>query len=131
MNRVTTNTFRRASNRPASLSENLPGMEKEPPNNSAGKSPGPVQATLNGAIRHARRVVVAVVGGTVLLVGVVMIVTPGPAVVMIPLGLAILAVEFAWARRLLNRVREKFADRAAAARNRAKNPAAEADDNAR
>lgn len=57
--------------------------------------------------RSARRVVVAVIGGTVLLIGVAMLVLPGPALVVIPVGLAILGVEFAWARRLLTTVREK------------------------
>jgi uncharacterized protein (TIGR02611 family) len=54
----------------------------------------------------ATKMVVTVVGGAVLLVGVVMLVTPGPAVVMIPLGLAILATEWRWARRLLVRARQ-------------------------
>jgi tellurite resistance protein TerC len=58
-------------------------------------------------LKRARRLVVAVIGGTVLLVGVAMIVLPGPALVVIPLGLAILATEFVWARRLLERVREQ------------------------
>jgi uncharacterized protein (TIGR02611 family) len=58
-------------------------------------------------VKQARRVVVAVVGGTVLLVGVAMIVLPGPAFVVIPLGLAILATEFVWARWLLSRIKEK------------------------
>ena len=49
----------------------------------------------------------AVVGGTVLLVGITMIVLPGPAFVVIPLGLAILATEFVWARWLLSRIKEK------------------------
>jgi uncharacterized protein (TIGR02611 family) len=53
----------------------------------------------------ATKVVVSVVGGAVLLVGVIMLVTPGPALVMIPLGLAILATEWHWARRLLVRAR--------------------------
>ena len=53
----------------------------------------------------ARRIAVAVIGGTVVLVGVIMLVTPGPAFVVIPLGLAILAVEFAWARRWLNKLK--------------------------
>lgn len=53
----------------------------------------------------ARRIAVAVIGGTVVLVGVIMIVTPGPGLVVIPLGLAILAVEFAWARRWLNKLK--------------------------
>lgn len=43
----------------------------------------------------------AVVGGTVLALGVVCIVLPGPAFLVIPAGLAILAIEFAWARRWL------------------------------
>lgn len=56
--------------------------------------------------RAARRIVVAVVGVTVVLVGVVLIFTPGPALVVIPAGLAILSIEFAWARRWLRRLRD-------------------------
>lgn len=52
-----------------------------------------------------RRAVVAVIGFTVLLIGVAMVVLPGPAVVVIPLGLAILATEFVWAQRLLDKAR--------------------------
>ena len=55
--------------------------------------------------RVARKVVVAVIGTTVLAFGVALIVLPGPAVVVIPLGLAILGTEFLWARRLLRRLR--------------------------
>jgi len=58
-------------------------------------------------VRAARRIVIAIVGGTVLLIGIVMIVAPGPAVLVIPAGLAILGLEFAWARRWLRKVREK------------------------
>ena len=61
--------------------------------------------------RMARRVVVAVVGVTVLVIGIVMIVTPGPALVLIPVGLAILSIEFAWARAWLKRVREAISNR--------------------
>ena len=57
--------------------------------------------------KTARRMVVFVVGMTVLVIGIVFIVTPGPAFVVIPAGLAILATEFLWARRLLNRMKEK------------------------
>lgn len=57
-------------------------------------------------VRAAWRAIILVVGGTVLLVGVAMIVLPGPAFVVIPAGLAILATEFVWARRLLVRVRD-------------------------
>ena len=55
----------------------------------------------------ARRIAISVAGGTVLLIGVIMIVTPGPAFVVIPAGLAILSVEYAWARYWLKRVKEK------------------------
>lgn len=57
--------------------------------------------------KAARRVVVTIVGGTVLLIGIVMLVFPGPALVVIPIGLAILGAEWAWARRLLRTVRDK------------------------
>lgn len=56
-------------------------------------------------LRQARRVVVGVIGSTVLLVGVALLVLPGPAFIVIPAGLAILAMEFAWARRWLQRLK--------------------------
>jgi len=60
-----------------------------------------------GALRQARRLVVLVTGLTVVAVGAAMIVLPGPAVVVIPLGLAILATEFMWARRLLDNMKAR------------------------
>jgi hypothetical protein len=59
--------------------------------------------------RRARKLVVAVVGLTLLGIGIVMLVTPGPALVVIPLGLALLATEFIWAGRCLKRVRRLVA----------------------
>jgi tellurite resistance protein TerC len=56
-------------------------------------------------IRIARRVIVSVVGVTVVLIGVALLVLPGPAFIVIPVGLAILATEYAWARRWLKKVR--------------------------
>ena len=55
--------------------------------------------------QQMRRVIVAIVGASVLLVGIVMLLAPGPAFVVIPAGLAILAIEFVWARRLLRQVK--------------------------
>lgn len=55
--------------------------------------------------KTARKVVVGVVGGTVVLIGIALIVLPGPAFVVIPVGFAILAIEFAWARRWLRRLK--------------------------
>ena len=57
-------------------------------------------------VRAAWRSIVLVVGGTVVAIGVAMIVLPGPAFVVIPAGLAILATEFVWARRMLTRVKD-------------------------
>ena len=65
----------------------------------------------------ARRIVVAVVGTTVLIAGIIMLVTPGPALVVIPLGLAILGAEFAWARAFLRRVRRHISAQLAGARS--------------
>lgn len=59
-------------------------------------------------LKQAKRLIVAVVGFTVLLGGVAMLVLPGPAILVIPLGLAILATEFVWARLLLNKVKSKI-----------------------
>ena len=59
--------------------------------------------------RQARRIVVLVVGGTVMIAGLIMIFTPGPAVVVVPLGLSILAIEFVWARRWLKKLKDKGA----------------------
>lgn len=56
-------------------------------------------------LRHARKLVVAVVGGSVVLVGIALLVLPKPAILVIPLGLAILATEFLWAGRWLKRAR--------------------------
>jgi hypothetical protein len=52
---------------------------------------------------RVRKVVYSIVGVSVIVIGLVMIVLPGPAVIVIPLGLAILAGEYAWARRVLRR----------------------------
>ena len=56
-----------------------------------------------------RRAVVGVIGGTIVLIGIALIVLPGPAFVVIPLGLVILGSEFAWARWLLRRAKKMIA----------------------
>jgi len=57
--------------------------------------------------RQLKRLIIAVIGFTVLLIGLAMIVLPGPAIVVIPIGLAILATEFVWARNLLKKLKMK------------------------
>lgn len=58
------------------------------------------------ALRRGRQLVILLVGVSVLLIGLAGVVLPAvPAVVLMPAGLAILSVEFVWARRLLERLR--------------------------
>ncbi|MBT0663616.1 PGPGW domain-containing protein [Geobacter pelophilus] len=59
-------------------------------------------------LKKLKRLIVAVVGMTILVIGIAMIVLPGPAIIVIPVALTILATEFAWARRLLHIVRERL-----------------------
>jgi uncharacterized protein (TIGR02611 family) len=54
------------------------------------------------------RLVFAVVGFTVLLVGIAMLVLPGPGLLVIVLGLTLLALEFAWAERMLERTVDRM-----------------------
>jgi len=70
----------------------------------------------------ARRIVVAVIGGSVVVVGIAMIVLPGPAIVVIPLGLGILGLEFAWARYWLRKLRATANDVVNRVRGRPKSP---------
>lgn len=51
--------------------------------------------------RSAKRVAVAVVGGALVVAGIVLMVLPGPGLLVIALGFAVLATEFAWAHRVL------------------------------
>lgn len=58
-------------------------------------------------MRNVKRVVRTVFGFTLLAIGVVMLVTPGPGWVVIFAGLAVLAAEYLWARRLLDRLKDR------------------------
>jgi len=52
------------------------------------------------ALRRAYRVIVAVLGGTIAVLGLLLVPLPGPGWLIVFLGLAILGTEFAWAKRL-------------------------------
>jgi len=65
--------------------------------------------TPQSLLRWCRRAAIFVVGITIVLIGVVLVFTPGPAIIVVPAGLAILATEFAWARRMMKPLREKIA----------------------
>lgn len=76
--------------------------------------PSPLATELEQLImttyREGRRVVILLLGSSVLVIGVAMIVLPGPSIIVIPLGLSVLAVEFAWARRWLKRFKASLED---------------------
>ena len=59
-------------------------------------------------LKFLKRMVIAIVGFTVVLIGVAMIILPGPSFIVILLGLAILATEFVWAQRLLTKAKAYF-----------------------
>ena len=59
----------------------------------------------------AKRIAIAVVGVSVLAIGIVMVITPGPALILIPAGLAVLSLEFSWARHWLKQLRESISSR--------------------
>ena len=60
--------------------------------------------------KQARRIIVLLLGASVLVVGIAMVVLPGPAVVVIPAGLAILGTEFLWARKLVHQMKKTGTD---------------------
>jgi uncharacterized protein (TIGR02611 family) len=60
------------------------------------------------ALMKIKRIIVGIVGTTVLIIGILLLVLPGPAFIVIPLGLGILATEFVWARGLLKKVKDKL-----------------------
>ncbi len=57
---------------------------------------------------HAKKILIGIVGGIVLLAGIALLVLPGPAFLVIPAGLAILATEFQWAERWKDRIKKKY-----------------------
>lgn len=62
---------------------------------------------LRQSLRQARRLFIALIGFTVLAIGIAMTVLPGPAILVIPLGLALLATEFVWAKKTLHHLNEQ------------------------
>ena len=66
-----------------------------------------VDMVITTAVNHTKRVVKIAIGFVLLLAGLVMLVIPGPGLVTIVMGLALLATEFLWARQLLARIKGK------------------------
>lgn len=77
-----------------------------------------------GTYKVAKRIAIGIVGGTVLVLGIVMMVTPGPGIAGILAGLGILAIEFAWARIWLKKLKTKAQEMARNLQNRNSPPPA-------
>lgn len=65
------------------------------------------QKMISERLKSIKRIIIAIVGTTVLLIGIALIVLPGPAFILIPAGIAILATEFQWAKKLIQKIRQK------------------------
>jgi len=58
-------------------------------------------------VKQVRRIFLIVAGFTLLALGIVMIFTPGPGTPVILMGLGLLAAEFVWARRVMERIKRE------------------------
>jgi tellurite resistance protein TerC/cation:H+ antiporter len=68
-------------------------------------------------LKTARQLVIGVLGTTIVLIGLVLLILPGPGIPILIAGLAILATEFLWAKRLLNDVKSRASNAAHRIRN--------------
>lgn len=71
--------------------------------------------------RSSKRVAVTVIGGALVLAGIAMIVLPGPGILVVALGFAVLGTEYAWAAAALERTKRTAGDAGRLARDRAQN----------
>ena len=62
-------------------------------------------------MKQVKKIIVGIIGFTLLFIGILMIFLPGPALIVIPLGLSVLATEFIWAKKLLKKFRDKFKEK--------------------
>lgn len=63
---------------------------------------------MNHVVKHIKKISIAIIGGIIVLIGIIAIPYPGPGWLIVFAGLAVLATEFTWAQRLLDRVRGKY-----------------------
>ncbi len=60
------------------------------------------------SLKQIKRLIIGIIGTSILIIGIAMIVLPGPAFIVIPVGLSILATEFLWAKKLIEKFKNKF-----------------------
>ena len=79
--------------------------------------------------REGQRIAVALVGGIVVITGVVLMPLPGPGMLIVLAGLAILATQFEWAQELLDRARSRAKEALDRLRGREEDDGGRAEDN--
>ena len=82
-------------------------------NRSRPRKPLSKTAMILKTVKQVRRIFLILVGFTLLALGIIMIFTPGPGTPVILTGLGLLAAEFVWARRIMERIKreaERFKD---------------------
>ena len=67
----------------------------------------PFGVTVRFLMKNGKRIAVSVLGLVLVLAGLVMLVLPGPGVLLLIAGLAVLATEYVWAQRMLNYAKQK------------------------
>jgi uncharacterized protein (TIGR02611 family) len=67
----------------------------------------PFDVTIRFMLRNGKRIAITIVGVVLVLGGLVLLVLPGPGVVLLIAGLAVLATEYVWAQRMLNYAKRK------------------------
>jgi uncharacterized protein (TIGR02611 family) len=67
----------------------------------------PFRVTVRFIMQNGKRIGVTIVGGVLVLAGLVFLVLPGPGLVLILAGLAVLATEYVWAQTVLNYAKDK------------------------
>jgi hypothetical protein len=63
------------------------------------------------SIKSVKRLIIVTIGFTLLLIGLAMVILPGPAFIVIPVSLGILGTEFIWAKNLMKRAKSLFVKR--------------------
>lgn len=63
---------------------------------------------MNNLKKKTKKILVSIAGGSILLGGLIMLITPGPGWLLIILGLGILATEYVWAHHLLSKAKEYY-----------------------
>jgi len=56
--------------------------------------------------RKIKKIIISIVGGILLIIGIIMIIVPGPAYLIIPAGLGILGTEYQWAKQMHEKVKK-------------------------